>query len=213
LLDISTSLSSGGIDQADQLKFKKFLNKIVLAMGDAALMASGFRGIYYKDKLSEIEKIRGFQNCSWLIEEYQSAVAFKFIGDADLLPKDIESYYEELNDKFLQFYYDFESIRLKKDVHEYSHYFDVMCHKNKQSSWRKSLRHLYLNFRGFGFSNFEDLNWCKKHPRERLFTIFPLLIKQKLSFKECVLVSRVQGCDQNQEKCQQKFYQLREMYL
>jgi len=213
LLDISRSLRKNTSDQTEKLKFKKFLNKVVLAMGDAALMASGYRGIYYKDKLDEIEKIQGFHNGEWLIEEYQSAIAFKFIGDEELLPKDIEAYYEELQEKFLEFYYDFESIRLKKDVHEYSHYFDVMSHKSRKSSFQKYIQNFYLNLRGFGLSSLNHRSWLGRHPRERLFTIFPLLFKPQLSLNESRLVSRLQGCEQNQENCQQKFYQLREKYL
>jgi predicted nucleotidyltransferase len=211
LLDISRSLQKNEVK--DELKFKKFLNKVVLAMGDAALMAAGFQGIYYKNKLEQIEQITGFQNSEWLIEEYQSAIAFKFIGDVELLPRDIESYYEELKEKFLDFYYDFESVRLKKDVHEYHQYFDEISQEHTNSSWKKYLRHFYLNLRGFGLSNLDNMNWLGRHPRERLFAIFPLLIKSQLSFNESRLVSRLQACDQNQDICQQKFYQLREKYL
>ncbi|WDE98552.1 hypothetical protein PQO03_11950 [Lentisphaera profundi] len=182
-------------------------------MGDAALMASGINSIYYKNKRDQIEEINSFKNRSWIIDEYQRAVAFKFIGDRELLHEDMEASFDQIKEHFIKFYFEFEGIRLSKEISEYNSYYSEMlipCFKLPLTS---KIKNVYLNIRGFGLSELLNTHWLGRHPRERLFTIFPLLFKTQLSVSECRLVSRLEGCTHNVENCLQTFYQLREKYL
>ena len=54
-------------------------------------MASGYRTILYREKLDQIAQLIHLK-INWLIDQYQTAIAFKFIGDVDLLPSDKSSY-------------------------------------------------------------------------------------------------------------------------
>ena len=214
LLDISKRIKNDDEFTEDELLlYKKYLNKVVLAMGDAALMASGYNTILYREKLDQIHNISGFTDRTWLIEEYQTAVAFKFIGDVDLLPSDIKISFEDIKEHFMKFYFEFEGVRLHKAIPGYQSYYSEMSLDKKALSKIDRFKNLYLNIKTFGLKEFLNHAWLLRHPRERLFVVFPLLLQSQLSLKESLIASRLEGCTQNFDHCVNTFYQLREKYL
>jgi hypothetical protein len=70
-----------------------------------------------------------------------------------------------------------------------------------------------MNLKEFGWQLRQTPRWLLKHPRERLFVVYPLLLKTKLSLNETKLITLLEACDDKPESGITKFYNLRNCYL
>jgi len=214
LLDIQETLRQKNHIPADlELLYKKFLNKVVLAIGDSALLVFDKYKISYVDKRAEIIYTHGMKSSYWLMGEYKRAVDFKLTGDQSYLPEDVEGFFKETKAYFAHFYYWLESKRLGDEIENYSKYWRVINSTCFSKPIKQKLRNILTNFREFGISAFKAPSWLLRHPRERLFAVFPILLKNRITEWEESLIHDLEGCEGELNAGIAKFYNLRNFYL
>jgi hypothetical protein len=75
------------------------------------------------------------------------------------------------------------------------------------------LKNFYLNIKGLGCSAIKCPAFLLKHPSERLFAVFPLLLKPFLNHRERCILKNLEGCEAKLDEGIDKFYKLREKFL
>lgn len=105
LLDIKRRLSQAEpVTGRERIKFIKFLHKVQLAFGDAALLAAKQYDISYTVKKDRIQDIGGCPNREWVIGGYRKAVELKEWGDFRALEDyDIPKEFKKVTDVYLRF--------------------------------------------------------------------------------------------------------------
>jgi predicted nucleotidyltransferase len=212
LLDIQETINTwGSVPKKLELLYRKYLNKMVLALGDSALLACDLYDISYVNKREQINYIDGLNEPSWLQAEYRKAIDFKFSGNCQLLPQNIENYFETVKGYFVNLYYWLEGIRLKQQIVGYDDYLKAV--RDNHQLHERPFRNVMLNFKAFGLKTLCSPRWLLKHPRERLFAVFPILLKKSISVQESHLINRLEGCAGKLDDGILKFYNLRNCYL
>ena len=105
LLDIKRRLSSpGAFTETERIRFIKFIHKVLLAFGDAALLAAGQYDISYAVKKERIRNIGPCPDRERVIEGYLQAVALKEWGDFQALEDyDIAAEFRKTTEIYLRF--------------------------------------------------------------------------------------------------------------
>ena len=214
LLDIQCTLNEYKcIPARFNLLYRKFLNKMVLAIGDSALLAFDKYDISYLEKRNLIASTHGMKSSYWLMREYKRAVDFKLSGDQSFLPEDVEAYFYETKEYFAHFYYWLESKRLGDEIENYSKYWRVINSTKINKNFKQKARNFIVNVKEFGIEALKSPRWLLRHPRERLFAVFPILLKSKITEWEADLIHILEGCEGRLNNGITKFYSLRNFYL
>ena len=105
LLDIKRRLSQAEpLTERERIKFIKFLHKVQLAFGDAALLAAKQYDISYAIKKNRIQDIGGCPDREYVVESYRKAVALKEWGDFRALEDyDIQQEFSKVAETYLRF--------------------------------------------------------------------------------------------------------------
>jgi len=105
LLDIKRRLASAKpLDEEERICFIKFINKALLAFGDAALLAAGKYDISYAEKKLRIAAIGQMPKRDFIIAGYLGAVEMKEWGDYQtLVDYDLEQQLRKTIDVFIHF--------------------------------------------------------------------------------------------------------------
>ncbi len=105
LLDIKQRLADPKpLTDEERICFIKFIHKVLLAFGDAALLAAGQYDISYKVKMDRILNIGACPERDYVIEGYVKAVALKEWGDYQALePYNLETEYNRARETFISF--------------------------------------------------------------------------------------------------------------
>lgn len=105
LLDMKRRLATAkALDPDERICFIKFINKVLLAFGDAALLAAGNYHVLYQDKKPCISSIGPMPHRDFIIAGYLSAVELKEWGNyQDLEEYDLEQQLRKIIEVFIQF--------------------------------------------------------------------------------------------------------------
>jgi len=105
LLDIKRRLSKAeALTERERLKFIKFIHKVKLAFGDAALLAAKQYDISYATKKGRIQEIGGCPERGVVIEGYREAVELKEWGDFRVFGDyDIPQAFNAVTETYLRF--------------------------------------------------------------------------------------------------------------
>jgi hypothetical protein len=151
LLDIHRRLAEPApLSEEERLRFVKFLFKVWLAFGDAALLAAGQYNIAYSVKKTRIQNIGSCPDRALVIDRYLQAVELKEWGDFHALePFDLPEELDRIRGVFLQF---------------------LPWYRQQYTTRECSIPKAFaLNLRWTG-------TFCTRHPRERLYdTLIELL--------------------------------------
>jgi hypothetical protein len=105
LLDIKQRLTDPQpLDEEERIRFIKFIHKVLLAFGDAALLAADQYDISYAVKKDRIQHVGNCPERDYVIDGYLKAIALKEWGDYQALEHyDIETEYNRARNVFLTF--------------------------------------------------------------------------------------------------------------
>ncbi|MDF7798009.1 hypothetical protein P4C99_00940 [Pontiellaceae bacterium B1224] len=105
LLDIKRRLASAKpLNDDERICFIKFINKVLLAFGDAALIAAGKYNLLYAIKKQRIAEIGQMPDRDFIIAGYLSAIEIKEWGDyQQLADYDLDRQLQQTLDVFIRF--------------------------------------------------------------------------------------------------------------
>lgn len=173
LLDIKQRLDNPSplVDE-ERMRFIKFMSKVRLAVGDAALLSEGKYDIRYNVKRERIETIGSVPHRAAVIDAYLDAIGLRNWGDypARLPAANIPEEFKRTRNVFIDFFDWYRNL-----------------HASRECGFMKAM---ILN-----------LKWNRwpyiKHPRVRLYDALPELLQDR---PDKILLGRILSCSEHFER-------------
>lgn len=164
-----------------QATFFKYLNKAVLACGDALLAAQGIYHPSYVEKMQRIETIAELPVDDF-IQLYRDALEQKFHpAPQQYNDENLEDWQDRITQCWLNTLKLFEDQRLGKDIAGWDNYLLAEIPKGQLES-SQPLRNMIITLRDFGFNHtLKHPRWSLKYPRERVIAVLPGLLTRSSS--------------------------------
>jgi rhamnosyltransferase len=177
LLMNARKLSAGRVLNAgEREEFFKYLNKAVLACGDARLAMQGAYHPSYRRKLERLQALARPADRQ-LMRLYRQALDQKFNPDPERYQKENPAEWQAfVTGIWLKTFRALEAQRAQREFPDWRHYARAVVSKGQLegSEW---LRNLAITVRDFGVLHaLRNLQWAMRYPRERLISVLPLLL-------------------------------------
>lgn len=184
-------LDSGGVvGEAEREQFARYLNKAVLACGDARLAAAGRYHLSYLQKRKRLAALKWSGSVSFL-DAYDSALESRFGPKAILIDAGQEKNAQKIVITYwLEALSELEAARLGS-LPGWSEYATFRISKGQSRRGVMGFsRNVFVTMREFGLSEFfQNAGWAFRYPRERLISVLPGLLDPRIGISTDQLAS------------------------
>jgi len=176
------ALKLGSISSdSDREQFSRYLDKAVLACGDARLAAAGRYDISYPVKLERLRTLN-WPGGAGFLRDYGRALDSRFGPEPLLIPAGEEARAQSrVVGHWLEALAELETVRLGR-LPDWTDYATSRIRKGQsRSSVRGLLRNIFVTLRDFGPAEFlRNPAWALRYPRERLISVLPGLLEPSI---------------------------------
>jgi hypothetical protein len=161
-------------------QFARYIDKAVLACGDARLAVAGRYHLIYRQRRSRLERL-AWPGSNGFLERYDAALQARFGPSPVLVPAGKESQALELAvADWLEALAELETARLGQ-LPAWRDYASAAVSKGQSGRGRLALlRNLAVTARDFGLRELgTNFRWSCRYPRERLLAVLPGLLNPK----------------------------------
>jgi len=189
LLMNQRTLKAGSISgESEREQFARYLDKAILACGDARLAAAGRYDISYPVKLERLRAL-DWPGGAGFLQDYSRALDARFGPEPLLVPIGEEARAQSrVVGHWLEALAELETVRLGK-LPDWSDYATSRVRKGQSCrSARGLLRNVLITLRDFGPREFlRNPAWAFRYPRERLISVLPGLLEPSIGIKKTQL--------------------------
>lgn len=177
----SLAISESCLSIESRATFFKYLNKAVLACGDALLAAQGIYHPSYIEKMQRIETIAELPVDDF-IHLYSDALEQKFHPAPEQYnDENLEDWQDRITQCWLNTLKLFEDQRLGKDISDWDNYVLAEIPKGQLES-SNPVRNMIITLRDFGINHtLRHPGWSLRYPRERVIAVLPGLLTRSSS--------------------------------
>ena len=177
----SLAISDSCLSNESRATFFKYLNKAVLACGDALLAAHGIYHPSYIEKMQRIETIAELPVDDF-IQLYSGALEQKFHPAPEQYnDENLEDWQDRITQCWLKTLKLFEDQRLGKDIADWDNYVMAEIPKGQLES-SNPIRNMIITLRDFGINHtLRHPGWSLRYPRERVIAVLPGLLTRSSS--------------------------------